>query len=593
MVTLTIDGQQVTVPEGSTILEAAEAAGIHIPTLCYLKGVSQTGSCRVCVVEVGGRLQASCVFPVAEGMEVKTNSPRVRESRRVTVELLLSDHPQECLTCARNGNCELQRLAKELGIREVRFKGERIERPIDTSSPSIVRDPNKCILCRRCINVCSEIQGVNVLAALERGFETVVSPAWQQQLANTACTNCGQCVLVCPVGALTEKDDTERVWEALADPDTHVVVQTAPAVRVSIGEEFGLEPGTIVTGKLVTALRRLGFDAVFDTDFTADLTIMEEAHELLQRLKEGGTLPMITSCSPGWIKFIEHQFPKLLPHLSTCKSPQQMFGALAKTYYPQKVGVDPAKIVTVSVMPCTAKKFEAQRPEMNSSGYRDVDVVLTVRELARMLKQAGIDLPNLPESEYDDPMGISTGAGVIFGATGGVMEAALRTAYEVVTGRELTRLDFEEVRGMEGIREATVDLDGTTLKVAVAHGLANARKLMQALQEGKADYHFIEVMACPGGCIGGGGQPIPTNTEIRQKRIAGIYQADSNMPLRKSHENPAIKVLYEEFLGEPLSEKSHHLLHTHYVPRLKYSSGTRQGAAGDKTGAESVSAAGM
>ncbi len=570
MVTLKIDGQTVTVPDNYTVLQAAEAAGIHIPTLCYLKDVSQTGSCRVCVVEIGGRLQAACVFPVSEGLEVKTNTPLVRESRRTTVELMLSNHPQDCLTCLRNQNCELQKLARELNIREIKYQGERSHYPIDASSPSIVRDPNKCILCRRCISVCSEIQGVNILGARERGFETVVSPAWQEQLVNTACTNCGQCVLVCPVGALTEQDDTDKVWAALADPDTHVVVQTAPAVRVSLGEEFGLEPGTIVTGKMITALRRLGFDAVFDTDFSADLTIVEEANELLQRLKNGGRLPMITSCCPGWIKFIEHQFPELLGHLSTCKSPQQMFGALAKTYYPKKAGLDPARIVTVSVMPCTAKKFEAQRPEMRSSGYQDVDIVLTVRELARMIKEAGIDFVNLPDGEYDAPMGISTGAGLIFGATGGVMEAALRTAYELVTGRTLERLDFTEVRGLEGIKEASVELNGTVLKVAVAHGLGNARRLMELLRQGKAEYHFIEIMACPGGCIGGGGQPIPTNTEIRQKRIEGIYAGDRNMPLRKSHENPAIKVLYEEFLGEPLGEMSHELLHTSYTPRLKY-----------------------
>ncbi len=570
MVTLKIDGKTVTVPDHYTVLEAAQAAGIRIPTLCYLKDVSQTGSCRVCVVEINGRLQASCVFPVSEGLEVKTNTPLVRESRRTTVELLLSNHPQDCLTCLRNQNCELQRLARELNIREIGYEGECSHFPIDVSSPSIVRDPNKCILCRRCISVCSEIQGVHILAARERGFDTVVSPAWQEQLANTACTNCGQCVLVCPVGALTEQDDTEKVWAALADSDTHVVVQTAPAVRVALGEEFGLEPGTVVTGKMITALRRLGFDAVFDTDFSADLTIMEEANELLQRLNNGGKLPMITSCSPGWIKFIEHQFPELLEHLSTCKSPQQMFGALAKTYYPKKAGLDPAKIVTVSIMPCTAKKFEAQRPEMRSSGYQDVDIVLTVREFARMIKEAGIDFVNLPDGEYDAPMGISTGAGLIFGATGGVMEAALRTAYEVVTGKTLDKLDFTEVRGLEGIKEASVDLNGTVLNVAVAHGLGNARKLMELVQQGKADYHFIEIMACPGGCIGGGGQPIPTNTEIRQKRIKGIYAADQDMPLRKSHENPAIKVLYEEFLGEPLGEMSHKLLHTCYTPRLRY-----------------------
>jgi NADH-quinone oxidoreductase subunit G/NADP-reducing hydrogenase subunit HndD len=569
MVTLSIDGQKVTVPANSTVLEAAQAAGIHIPTLCYLKDVSQTGACRVCVVEIGGRLQASCVFPVHEGMVVETQTPLVRESRRVTVELLLSNHPQDCLTCLRNQNCELQRLTHELNTRDVRFEGARTHVPVDSSSSAIVRDPDKCILCRRCIGACSDIQGVDVLAARERGFETVVSPAWQAQLADTACTNCGQCVLVCPVGALVERDDTEEVWAALADPDAHVVVQTAPAVRVALGEEFGMAPGTVVTGKMTTALRRLGFDVIFDTDFTADLTIMEEANELLERL-QSGTLPMITSCSPGWIKFIEHQFPELLPHLSSCKSPQQMFGALAKTYYPQKAGVDPAKIVTVSIMPCTAKKYEADRPEMDSSGYKDVDIVLTVREFARMIKEAGIDFANLPEGEYDAPMGISTGAGVIFGATGGVMEAALRTAYEVVTGKTLTKLDFLEVRGLEGIKEAEVDLDGTKLRVVVANGLGNARRLMDLIKQGKAEYHFIEIMACPGGCIGGGGQPIPTNTAIREQRMAGIYVADKDMPLRKSHENPAIKVLYKEFLGKPLGEKSHELLHTPYIPRSKF-----------------------
>ncbi|NMB26400.1 MAG: 2Fe-2S iron-sulfur cluster binding domain-containing protein [Firmicutes bacterium] len=569
VVTLTIDGQKVTVPANSTVLEAAEAAGIHIPTLCYLKDISQTGACRVCVVEIGGRLQAACVFPVHDGMVVETRTPLVRESRRVTVELLLSNHPQDCLTCLRNQNCELQQLTHELNIRDVRFKGARTHVPVDDSSPAIVRDPDKCILCRRCIGACSDIQGVDVLAARERGFETVVSPAWQAELAATACTNCGQCVLVCPVGALVEKDDTDKVWAALANPEVHVVVQTAPAVRVALGEEFGMKPGTVVTGKMTTALRRLGFDAVFDTDFTADLTIMEEANELLERLQQG-TLPMITSCSPGWIKFIEHQYPELLSHLSTCKSPQQMFGALAKTYYPEKVGLDPAKIVTVSIMPCTAKKYEAHRPEMNSSGFKDVDIVLTVREFARMIKEAGIDFPNLPDGEYDAPMGISTGAGVIFGATGGVMEAALRTAYEVVTGKTLTKLDFLEVRGLDGIKEAEVALDGVTLKVAIANGLGNARQLMDMIKRGEAEYHFIEIMACPGGCIGGGGQPIPTNTAIRKERMAGIYAADQDMPLRKSHENPGIKILYEEFLGEPLGEKSHELLHTPYVPRSKF-----------------------
>lgn len=569
MVTLTIDGQQVTVPEGTTVLEAARSIGIHIPTLCYLKDINQIGACRVCLVEVEGnrKLQASCVFPVSEGMVVHTNSPRVREARKITVELILSDHPQDCLTCVRNQNCELQKLARDLGIREVRFTGRKTNRPVDDSSPSIVRDPNKCILCRRCIAVCSEIQGVNILGALERGFETVVSPAWQQAIGETACTNCGQCVVVCPVGALSEKDDTDKVFEALADPEKHVVVQTAPAVRVALGEEFGMPPGSIVTGKMVAALRRLGFDRVFDTDFSADLTIMEEAHEFIHRLQSGGTLPMITSCSPGWIKFIEHHYPDMLDHLSTCKSPQQMFGALAKTYYAQKAGIDPAKIVSVSIMPCTAKKYEAKRPEMNASGYQDVDYVLTTRELARMLRAAGVDWNAIEPEEYDAPLGISTGAGLIFGATGGVMEAALRTAYEVVTKKELPSLDFEEVRGLEGIKEATVDLNGIKLKVAVAHTLGNARRILEAIRAGKADYHFIEVMACPGGCIGGGGQPRPVDNEVRQKRIDAIYQGDRDMPIRKSHENPAIKALYEEFLGQPNGHKSHELLHTTYTRR--------------------------
>ncbi len=576
LVTLTIDGQQVTVPAGTTVLEAARSAGLHIPTLCYLKDINEIGACRVCLVEVEGnrKLQASCVFPVSEGMVVRTNSARVREARRTTVELILSDHPQDCLTCLRNQNCELQKLSRDLGITQVRFTGKKTNRPKDESSPSIVRDPNKCILCRRCIAVCSETQGVNILGALERGFDTVVSPAWQQAIGTTACTNCGQCVVVCPTGALTEKDDTEKVFDVLSDPTKHVVVQTAPAVRVALGEEFGAAPGTIATGKMVAALRRLGFDRVFDTDFSADLTIMEEAHELLHRLNSGGSLPMITSCSPGWIKFIEHHYPDMLDHLSTCKSPQQMFGALVKTYYAEKAGIDPADIVSVSIMPCTAKKYEAARPEMDSSGYQDVDFVLTTRELARMLRAAGVDWSRIESEEYDAPLGISTGAGLIFGATGGVMEAALRTAYETVTECELSSLDFTAVRGLEGIKEAEVDLNGTKLKVAVAHTLSNARRVMDAIAAGEVDYHFIEVMACPGGCIGGGGQPLPVDNEVRQKRIDAIYQGDRDMPIRKSHENPAVKALYEEFLGQPNGHKSHELLHTSYTKRVVLSQQT-------------------
>lgn len=572
-VKITIDGREVTVPKGTNIVEAAKQAGIEIPTLCYHPDLDVRANCRVCLVEVEGSrtLQAACAQPVAEGMKIHTNSPLAREARRMAVELLLANHPQECLSCVRNQNCDLQRLAERLGIRENRFAlKDRAKYAKDTSTPSIVRDPAKCILCRRCVAVCEKVQGVGALFPVNRGIETMVAPAANRPLAEVACALCGQCIHVCPVGAIYERDDTGRVWEALADPQKHVIVQTAPAIRVAIGEEMGMAPGAVTTGQLVAALRRLGFDKVFDTDFTADLTIMEEGHELLERLGKRGTLPMITSCSPGWIKFIEHFYPDLLPHLSTCKSPQQMFGALAKTYYAKKVGLDPRNIVSVSIMPCTAKKFECGREEMRDSGCQDVDVVLTTRELGRMIREAGINFSELPPEKYDDPFGITTGAGLIFGATGGVMEAALRTVYEVVTGRELEKIDFHAVRGLEGIKEAEVDLNGTKVKVAVAHGLGNARKLLDKIKDGTADYHFIEIMCCPGGCIGGGGQPIPTDLETRMARIKAIYEADAGMPLRKSHENPAVKTLYEEFLGKPLGEKSHHLLHTHYVPRGKY-----------------------
>lgn len=572
LVTLTIDGKKVEIEEGATILEAARKAGIEIPTLCFLEGINEIGACRMCVVEVKGAkaLQAACVYPVSNGLEVYTNTPLVRASRRLTLELLLSNHPYECPTCIRNLNCELQALAEKLGVRTIRVPQTREEYKVDTSTPSIVRDPNKCILCRRCVAVCEQIQGIKAVAPMNRGFRSVIGPAFQQPMSDVSCVLCGQCTLVCPVGALYEKDDIDNVWKALADPDKHVIVQTAPATRVTVGEMFGMEPGTISTGKMVAALRRLGFNPVFDTDFAADLTIIEEGSELIERLQHGGKLPLITSCSPGWIKFIEHFYPDLLENLSTCKSPQQMFGAIAKTYYAQKVGIDPSKIVVVSIMPCTAKKFECKRPEMRSSGYQDVDYVLTTREFGRMVKQAGIDWNSLPEEEYDDPLGVSTGAGAIFGATGGVMEAALRTAYELVTGKTLERLDYHEVRGLEGIKEASVDFDGLQVNVAVAHGLANARKILDRVRSGEAKYHFIEIMACPGGCLGGGGQPIPTNTEVRAKRMAAIYEVDRKMPLRKSHENPAVKKLYEEFLGKPLGPKAHELLHTHYTPRPKY-----------------------
>ena len=568
-VTLTIDGRQVTVQAGTSVLEAATQAGVKIPTLCYLEGLNEIGSCRLCVVEIEGAktLAASCVTPAAQGMVVHTNTKQVREARRAVLELIISNHPFECLTCVRSGSCELQALAESLGIRKVRFEGAKAHHPVDDSTPSIVRDPDKCILCRRCVAVCEQVQGVSAINVSGRGFDSVVSPAGELPLNDAACTLCGQCILVCPTGALSEVDSTRKVWEALGDPKKHVVVQTAPAIRVALGEEFGLAPGSIVTGQMVAALRALGFDRVFDTNFTADLTILEEGNELLQRLTTGGTLPMITSCSPGWIKFIEHFYPDMLGNLSTCKSPQQMFGALAKTYYAEKAGVDPADMFVVSIMPCTAKKFECERPEMRSSGYQDVDAVLTTRELARMLREAGIDPIALEPASYDAPLGIGTGAAVIFGATGGVMEAALRTVYEVVMKKELPSLDFREVRVFEGIKEAEVALGDTTVRVAVAHTLGNARKLLERVRSGEASYHFIEIMACPGGCIGGGGQPIGTNTERRLERIGAIYQADRDLPLRKSHDNPEVKQLYEEFLGEPLGPKSHELLHTHYTAR--------------------------
>ena len=572
-VTLTIDGKQVTVPKGTTILEAAKSAGISIPTLCYLKDVHAVGACRVCLVEIENArgLQASCVYPAAEGLVVKTNTPRVRVARRAVVELMLSAHRQECTTCGRSLNCELQQVAKQLGIQESRFEGEMPPSLMDTSSPAIVRDSSKCILCRRCVTVCQQVQGVGALFAMERGFDTVVTPALKKDLNDVACVFCGQCVSVCPVNALHERDSTEAVWKALADPNKHVVVQTAPAVRVAIGEEFGMAPGSRVTGKMVTALRAMGFDKVFDTDFTADLTILEEGNELLQRLQTGGTLPMITSCSPGWIKFIEHFYPDLLPHLSSCKSPQQMFGTLAKSYYAEKMGLKPEDIYVVSIMPCKAKKFEAGREEMTvNNGIPDIDAVLTTREAAKMIREMGLDFPNLPDGQFDDPLGISTGAAVIFGATGGVMEAALRTVYEVVTGQTLKNVDFVSVRGLEGVKEATVKVGDLDVKVAVASGLSNARKLMDKVAACEADYQFIEIMCCPGGCLGGGGQPIPTTNEVRMARMKGIYDEDAGLPIRKSHENPAVIALYEEYLGKPLSHKSHELLHTHYTRRNKY-----------------------
>lgn len=572
MVNLTINGKQIQAAQGATILEAARAAGVYIPTLCYHPELRPEGACRLCMVEASGArtLVASCVYPVSEGMVVKTNTEKVREARKTVVELLLANHPKDCLCCQKSGDCELQKIAADLGLRKIRFEGgETKAHTIDCSNPSLVRDQEKCILCGRCIRICRDVQGMNVYSFAGRGFNTIVSTAFEHDLKDAACTYCGQCASVCPTGAIVEKDDTDQVWRAINDEDKVVIVQTAPSVRVALGEELGIPAGSIVTGKMVAALRSLGFDKVFDTNFSADLTIMEEGHEFLDRLQNGGVLPMITSCSPGWVNMIELKYPELLPHLSTAKSPQQMFGAVAKTYYAEKADIDPAKIVSVSVMPCTAKKAEAQREEMCDSGYRDVDIVITTRELGRMIREAGIDFASLPEENFDSPLGIGTGAGAIFGNTGGVMEAALRTVADVVSGEDLPKLEYEEVRGMEETREATVTVAGKEIKVSVVNTLGSARKMLERIKAGTADYQFIEVMACPGGCIGGGGQPVPVNREIRQKRREALFDCDRMSELRKSHENPEIKALYDNWLGKPLGEKAHHLLHTHYSPKVR------------------------
>ncbi|MFA7492074.1 MAG: NADH-dependent [FeFe] hydrogenase, group A6 [Proteiniphilum sp.] len=580
-----INNQLVQAAEGCTIWQACRSVGIHVPSLCYLKDVSQNASCGVCVVEVKGArsLLRSCITQVTEGMEILTNSPRAMEVRKLNVELLLANHPQDCLVCDRNGNCELQQLTFTLGINSKRFVRTRKEHyPKDDSSLSLVRDPEKCILCGRCVAVCSNIQDVKAIDFSGRGLKTKVSTFLDEGLGNVACTNCGQCALVCPTGAITERSSISEVWAALHDPQKVVLVQTAPAVRVGIGEAMGMPYGSLVTGQMVAGLRRLGFSRVFDTNFGADLTIVEEGNELIHRIKNGGILPMITSCSPGWVKFIEHFYPEQLGHLSTCKSPQQMFGAVAKTYYAEMTGIDPRDIVVVSIMPCTAKKYEARRPEMDGAfqywkeklilteeeRFFDVDHSLTTRELARMFRETGIQFAQLPKEEFDSPLGESTGAAVIFGSTGGVMEAALRTAYELYTGKKLDNIDFRSVRGLQGIKEADVNLNGTILKVAVAHTLKNAGILLDQIKNGTSAYAFIEVMTCPGGCLGGGGQPIPTNTEIREKRAASIYFEDEHKAIRKSHENPEITRIYKDFLDEPLGEKSHRLLHTHYVERV-------------------------
>lgn len=592
-INITINGVPVTIEKGKTILEAAETTGIKIPTLCYHKDLCVAGNCRVCVVEVAGqkRLSAACATPCEEGMEILTNSLKVRNSRKHIIELLLAEHNADCTKCYRNGNCELQVLASEYKIMTQDFIELAPLRnyTIDLFSPSIIKDDSKCIRCQRCVRTCAGIQGVSALTVAYKGDRMKITTFLEKALNDVVCTNCGQCVNHCPTGALVEKNYIEEVWEAIADPAKHVVVQTAPAVRVGLGEEMGMKPGERVTGKMVAALRRLGFDSVLDTDFTADLTIVEEGTELLRRLRKvlaeedtGTRIPMITSCSPGWIKYIEHLYPDKLDHLSTCKSPQQMFGALAKTYYAKARNIDPGNIISVSVMPCTAKKYEAHRPEMHGSGYRDVDYVLTTRELAIMIKQAGLDFEKLEPARFDRLMGESSGAGVIFGVTGGVMEAALRTAYELVTGRNVPfeHLNILPVRGMEGVREASIRienplpewsfLDGQELKCAVAHGLVNARLIMEDVKSGATGYHFIEIMACPGGCLGGGGQPIPTNPEIRKKRAEAIYAEDENLPIRKSHENPEIQKLYNDFLNEPMSETAHQLLHTQYTHRDRF-----------------------
>lgn len=577
MVNIKINNMPLSVPKGISILEAARMAGIEIPTLCYLKKINEIGACRICMVEVKGArsLVTACVYPVNEGMEIFTNTERVRKSRKMTLELILSTHDRKCLSCVRSGTCELQQLCKEFGVDdEGRFDGANPVHEYDDSAIHMIRDNGKCILCRRCVAAC-QAQHISVIGANARGFDTHIGSAFERPLDSVACVSCGQCIVNCPTGAIYEKDDTAKVLEAINNPEKFVVVHTAPSIRVTLGECFGMHIGTNVQGKMVAALRRLGFDKVFDTDFGADLAIVEEANEFLGRVQNGGVLPMITSCSPGWIKYCEHYYPDMLDHLSTCKSPQQMSGAIIKTWYAEKMGIDPKDIVVVGIMPCTAKKFETKRDDQAASGYPDVDYSLTTRELGRMIESAGIYFKHLPDEEFDNPLGDSTGAAVIFGATGGVMEAALRTAVEKLSGEELKSLDFTEVRGTDGIKEASYTVNGMEIKVCVVSGLANANTIMEKVKNGTADYHFIEIMGCPGGCVNGGGQPIQhavvrNFVDLRARRAAALYEADKDMPLRKSHESEAVKRLYDEFLGEPGSHKAHEVLHTSYVARPKY-----------------------
>ncbi|OGH99104.1 MAG: ferredoxin [Candidatus Melainabacteria bacterium GWF2_32_7] len=566
---LIINGHEIEALKGSTILEAAKSAGINIPTLCYLANVSVSGACRMCVVEVDGarNLVPSCAYPIAEGMKIETHSPRVVQARKIILELLIANHPKDCLKCDKSGNCQLQSLAEEYEIRDIPFTGKVRTNLPDLASPSIERDPDKCILCGKCVKVCEEIQAVNAIDFSRRGFDTIVTPAFNRSMHEAVCVNCGQCIMVCPTGALREKSNINVVKEALNDPEKYVVVQTAPAIRVTIGEAMGMDPGAISTGRMVTSLKRLGFDKVFDTDLAADLTIMEEGSELVHRITNSGVLPMMTSCSPGWIKFIEHFYPSLIPNLSSCKSPHQMLGATIKSYYAKKQGLDPKSIYVVSIMPCTAKKFESQRSEMEVEGFADVDAVLTTRELVKMLKSSGIDFSSLEEAEFDNPLGTASGAGDIFASSGGVMEAALRSAYFLITGEELENIDFHAVRGVEGMKEATIPVKGMDVKIAVINSLGQARKLMDKIEKGEVDYHFIEVMTCPGGCIAGGGQPLNTDIERIKARLKSIYAIDANKKLRLSHHNPDVQQLYKEFFQKPLSEVSHKYLHTHYKER--------------------------